>query len=201
MVPAVNTAKFRQQQATPPQELLRTALDEQRRFLREVPPLCGEDVAGEVEHKSVLGAALIAAAQAVERYEMTRHGTLVTSKPINARYARYIDVALQPSREHIEPRARSTCGLLCGPPQRPLQPPIAGRWPDVRRRAGLSTHCRARPEGQYRASGHVNRAYRGRTLIPLPNVSGLAEQIVAKHVVELGGNQSHFIASEAAVTR
>ncbi len=35
------------------------------------------DVAGEVEQKSVLDAALIAAAQAVEHYEMTRYGTLI----------------------------------------------------------------------------------------------------------------------------
>ena len=35
------------------------------------------DVAGEVEKKSVLDAALIAAAQAVEHYEMTRYGTLI----------------------------------------------------------------------------------------------------------------------------
>lgn len=35
------------------------------------------DVAGEVENKSVLDAALIAAAQAVEHYEMTRYGTLI----------------------------------------------------------------------------------------------------------------------------
>jgi ferritin-like metal-binding protein YciE len=35
------------------------------------------DVAGEIEHKSVLDAALIAAAQAVEHYEMTRYGTLI----------------------------------------------------------------------------------------------------------------------------
>jgi ferritin-like metal-binding protein YciE len=35
------------------------------------------DVAGEVEHKSVMDAALIAAAQAVEHYEMTRYGTLI----------------------------------------------------------------------------------------------------------------------------
>ena len=35
------------------------------------------DVAGEVEDKAVLDAALIAAAQAVEHYEMTRYGTLV----------------------------------------------------------------------------------------------------------------------------
>jgi ferritin-like metal-binding protein YciE len=35
------------------------------------------DVAGEVENKQVLDAALIAAAQAVEHYEMTRYGTLV----------------------------------------------------------------------------------------------------------------------------
>jgi ferritin-like metal-binding protein YciE len=35
------------------------------------------DVAGEVEDKQVLDAALIAAAQAVEHYEMTRYGTLV----------------------------------------------------------------------------------------------------------------------------
>jgi ferritin-like metal-binding protein YciE len=34
------------------------------------------DVAGEVEDKAVLDAALIAAAQAVEHYEMTRYGTL-----------------------------------------------------------------------------------------------------------------------------
>jgi len=35
------------------------------------------EVAGEVEDKSVLDAALIAAAQAVEHYEMTRYGTLI----------------------------------------------------------------------------------------------------------------------------
>ena len=36
-----------------------------------------EDVAGEVADKQVLDAALIAAAQAVEHYEMTRYGTLI----------------------------------------------------------------------------------------------------------------------------
>jgi len=36
-----------------------------------------DDVAGEVEDKQVLDAALIAAAQAVEHYEMTRYGTLI----------------------------------------------------------------------------------------------------------------------------
>ena len=36
-----------------------------------------DDVASEVEDKQVLDAALIAAAQAVEHYEMTRYGTLV----------------------------------------------------------------------------------------------------------------------------
>jgi ferritin-like metal-binding protein YciE len=36
-----------------------------------------EEVAGEVDDKKVLDAALIAAAQAVEHYEMTRYGTLV----------------------------------------------------------------------------------------------------------------------------
>ncbi|WP_163269881.1 ferritin-like domain-containing protein [Chelativorans alearense] len=36
------------------------------------------DVAGEVEDKQVLDAALIAAAQAVEHYEITRYGTLIT---------------------------------------------------------------------------------------------------------------------------
>jgi len=35
------------------------------------------DVAGEVEDKPVLDAALIAAAQAVEHYEITRYGTLI----------------------------------------------------------------------------------------------------------------------------
>jgi ferritin-like metal-binding protein YciE len=35
------------------------------------------DVAGEVDDKKVLDAALIAAAQAVEHYEITRYGTLV----------------------------------------------------------------------------------------------------------------------------
>jgi ferritin-like metal-binding protein YciE len=35
------------------------------------------DIAGEVEDKSVLDAALIAAAQAVEHYEITRYGSLV----------------------------------------------------------------------------------------------------------------------------
>jgi ferritin-like metal-binding protein YciE len=36
-----------------------------------------EDVAGEVEDKNVLDAALIAAAQAVEHYEITRYGSLI----------------------------------------------------------------------------------------------------------------------------
>jgi ferritin-like metal-binding protein YciE len=36
-----------------------------------------EEVAGEVEDKKVLDAALIAAAQAVEHYEITRYGTLI----------------------------------------------------------------------------------------------------------------------------
>jgi ferritin-like metal-binding protein YciE len=35
------------------------------------------DVAGEIDDKNVLDAALIAAAQAVEHYEMSRYGTLV----------------------------------------------------------------------------------------------------------------------------
>jgi ferritin-like metal-binding protein YciE len=35
------------------------------------------DVAGEVDNKRVMDAALIAAAQAVEHYEMTRYGTLI----------------------------------------------------------------------------------------------------------------------------
>jgi ferritin-like metal-binding protein YciE len=35
------------------------------------------DIAGEIEDKVVLNAALIAAAQAVEHYEITRYGTLV----------------------------------------------------------------------------------------------------------------------------
>jgi ferritin-like metal-binding protein YciE len=36
------------------------------------------EIAGEVEDRDVLDAALIAAAQAVEHYEITRYGTLVT---------------------------------------------------------------------------------------------------------------------------
>jgi ferritin-like metal-binding protein YciE len=36
-----------------------------------------EEIAGEVEDKKVLDAALIAAAQAVEHYEITRYGTLI----------------------------------------------------------------------------------------------------------------------------
>ena len=36
------------------------------------------EVAGEVEDKDVLDAALVAAAQAVEHYEITRYGTLIT---------------------------------------------------------------------------------------------------------------------------
>ena len=35
------------------------------------------EVAGEAENKSVLDAALIAAAQAVEHYEITRYGSLI----------------------------------------------------------------------------------------------------------------------------
>ncbi len=37
-----------------------------------------EEIAGEVADKKVLDAALIAAAQAVEHYEITRYGTLIT---------------------------------------------------------------------------------------------------------------------------
>ncbi len=36
-----------------------------------------DEIAGEVDDKAVLDAALIAAAQAVEHYEMTRYGTLI----------------------------------------------------------------------------------------------------------------------------
>lgn len=36
-----------------------------------------EDVVGEVENKEVLDAAMIAAAQAVEHYEITRYGALI----------------------------------------------------------------------------------------------------------------------------
>ena len=36
-----------------------------------------EDLAGEVDDKAVLDAAIIAAAQAVEHYEITRYGTLI----------------------------------------------------------------------------------------------------------------------------
>jgi ferritin-like metal-binding protein YciE len=36
-----------------------------------------DEVAGEIDDKNVLDAALIAAAQAVEHYEMTRYGTLI----------------------------------------------------------------------------------------------------------------------------
>ncbi len=36
------------------------------------------EIAGEIENKTILNAALIAAAQAVEHYEITRYGTLVT---------------------------------------------------------------------------------------------------------------------------
>ena len=35
------------------------------------------EIAGEIENKTILNAALIAAAQAVEHYEITRYGTLV----------------------------------------------------------------------------------------------------------------------------
>jgi ferritin-like metal-binding protein YciE len=37
-----------------------------------------KEVAGEIDNKKVLDAALIAAAQAVEHYEITRYGTLIT---------------------------------------------------------------------------------------------------------------------------
>jgi ferritin-like metal-binding protein YciE len=45
--------------------------------LPEMIDKASEEVAGEVEDKSVLDAALIAAAQAVEHYEITRYGTLI----------------------------------------------------------------------------------------------------------------------------
>ena len=45
-----------------------------------------KEVAGEVQNKAVLDAALIAAAQAVEHYEMTRYGTLIAwAKELAAR--------------------------------------------------------------------------------------------------------------------
>lgn len=47
------------------------------------------DIAGEIDDKMVLNAALIAAAQAVEHYEITRYGTLVAW----ARLLGYADVA------------------------------------------------------------------------------------------------------------
>ena len=36
-----------------------------------------DDITGEVDNKSVMDAALIAAAQAVEHYEITRYGSLI----------------------------------------------------------------------------------------------------------------------------
>ena len=43
-----------------------------------------DEVAGEVADKKVLDAALIAAAQAVEHYEMTRYGTLIAGQNSSA---------------------------------------------------------------------------------------------------------------------
>jgi ferritin-like metal-binding protein YciE len=37
----------------------------------------GEEITGEVEEKAVLDAAIVAAAQSVEHYEITRYGTLI----------------------------------------------------------------------------------------------------------------------------
>ncbi len=54
----------------------------QDRKARRCPAIDGileeaEEIAGEIDDKSVLDAALIAAAQAVEHYEITRYGTLI----------------------------------------------------------------------------------------------------------------------------
>ena len=48
------------------------------------------EIAGEIDDKMVLNAALIAAAQAVEHYEMTRYGTLVA-------WAKLLGYATSPS--------------------------------------------------------------------------------------------------------
>jgi ferritin-like metal-binding protein YciE len=48
-------------------------LSSHRRYHRR-----GNDIAGEIDDKKVLDVALIAAAQAVEHYEMTRYGTLIS---------------------------------------------------------------------------------------------------------------------------
>jgi ferritin-like metal-binding protein YciE len=60
-----------------------------------------KEVAGEVADKAVLDAALIAAAQAVEHYEITRYGTLVAwSKRLgNAALAKLLTTTLEEEKE------------------------------------------------------------------------------------------------------
>ena len=67
-----------------PRQAARAGVQDARRRAKGVdcPAIDGiieeaDEIAGEVDDKQVLDAALIAAAQAVEHYEMTRYGTLI----------------------------------------------------------------------------------------------------------------------------
>ena len=71
-----------------------------------------QELAGEVDDKEVLDAALIAAAQAVEHYEMTRYGTLCrlgeAARPPGLRHrpARDLRAGESDRREAVEDRRR-----------------------------------------------------------------------------------------------
>jgi ferritin-like metal-binding protein YciE len=60
-----------------------------------------KEVAGDISDKSVLDAALIAAAQAVEHYEITRYGTLIawSHRTGNAAVAKLLKTTLEEEKE------------------------------------------------------------------------------------------------------
>ena len=85
-----------------------------------------EEIAGEVDDKQVLDAALIAAAQAVEHYEITRYGTLIALGEA-ARPQRLRDRAAEESRrgEGRRPQAHRARGSAAQSQGRELARPIA----------------------------------------------------------------------------
>ena len=98
------------------------------------------DIAGEIDDKDVLDAALIASAQAVEHYEITRYGTLVAwAKQLGRAdcasvLSRLSTRSGQPTSSYRRwPRARSTRrrsrSWTKGVVTRPDSPPVASeRW-------------------------------------------------------------------------
>lgn len=97
------------------------------------------EIAGEVEDKMVLNAALIGAAQAVEHYEMTRYGTLVAWARVIGRpdVAKLLEANLKqerrPTRSSLSSRRRkSTARRWCAATSRKRR--WKGGWKSRRRR-------------------------------------------------------------------